>query len=173
MKCAWSYQPRRNRITALEPFLIDVHQIYMGAGGFSRVRAEVAAMARLVEAGKIRSVGVSNFSARRMLTGKFRDDRGLLTNRPRTRRLINGLTAKRLDRTAPLIDGLREIANAHQASVSQVALAWLITYYGDTVVAIPGASKPHHADEAAGALKIKLSPAESARLAELSTTVNG
>ena len=216
-----------DRITALEPFPIDLHQIHMGAGGFSRVRTEVAAMARLVEAGKIRSVGVSNFSARQMkiahttlaehglslatnqiqinllqrkietngvldtarrlgvtliaysplasgmLTGKFHDDRGLLTNRPRTRRLINGLTAKRLDRTAPLIDGLREIADAHQASVSQVALAWLIAYYGDTVVAIPGASKPHHAREAAGALKVKLSPAESARLAELSTTVTG
>ena len=87
------------------------------------------------------------------------------------RRLINGLTDKRLDRTAPLIDGLRDIAAAHSATVSQVALAWLITYYRDTVVAIPGASKPHHAEEAAGALKVKLSTEESARLAELSKEV--
>ena len=108
-----------------------------------------------------------------MLTGKFHDDRSRLTNTPRVRRLINGLTEKRLARTAPLIEGLREIAAAHQASVSQVALAWLITNYGDTVVAIPGASKPHHAEEAAGALKVTLAPDESARLAELSRAVTG
>ncbi len=60
-----------------------------------------------------------------MLTGKFHDDRSLLTNTPRVRRLINGLTEKRLDSTAPLIGGLREVAAAHQATISQVALAWL------------------------------------------------
>ena len=108
-----------------------------------------------------------------MLTGKFHDDRSRPTNTPRVRRLINGLTEKRLARTAPLIESLREIAAAHQASVSQVALAWLITNYGDTVVAIPGASKPHHAEEAAGALKVTLAPDESARLAELSRAVTG
>ena len=35
------------------------------------------------------------------------------------------------------------------ATISQVALAWVIQNYGDIVVAIPGASKPHHAEEAA------------------------
>jgi aryl-alcohol dehydrogenase-like predicted oxidoreductase len=78
-----------------------------------------------------------------------------------------------LDRTAPLIDGMREIAAAHQASISQVALAWLITYYGDTVVAIPGASKPHHAEEAAGAMNVALSEQETQRLADLSAAVTG
>ena len=106
-----------------------------------------------------------------MLTGKYHADRSLLRNMPRPRRLINGLSDKRLDRTAPLIDGVREIAAAHQATISQVALAWLITHYGDTVVAIPGASKPHHAEEAAAAMQVKLSPEESARLAELSIEV--
>jgi len=68
---------------------------------------------------------------------------------------------------------MREIAAAHDASISQIALAWLITYYGDTVVAIPGASKPHHAKEAAGAMKIALSEQETQRLAELSAAVTG
>ncbi len=214
-----------DRLAALDPFPIDLHQIHFPAGNFSPIRKQVHAMARLAEAGKIRGVGVSNFTARQMelahaalaehgiplasnqvqinllhrgierngvlekarrlgvtliaysplasgmLTGKFHDDRSRLRNRPRVRRLINGLTDKRLDRTAPLIDGLRDIAAAHSATVSQVALAWLITYYRDTVVAIPGASKPHHAEEAAGALKVKLSTEESARLAELSKEV--
>jgi diketogulonate reductase-like aldo/keto reductase len=68
---------------------------------------------------------------------------------------------------------MREIAAAHQASISQIALAWLITYYGDTVVAIPGASKPHHAKEAAGAMKIALTEPQTQRLADLSTAVTG
>jgi aryl-alcohol dehydrogenase-like predicted oxidoreductase len=70
-----------------------------------------------------------------------------------------------------LIHELREIAHAHQATVSQVAPAWLISYYGDTVVATPGASKPHHAEEAAGAMKIALSNDEAQRLADLSSTL--
>ncbi len=214
-----------DRISALQPFPIDLHQIHFPAGNFSPIRKQVNAMARLAEAGRIRAVGVSNFTARQMekahaalaehgiplatnqvqinllhrrierngvletarrlgitliaysplasgmLTGKYHADRSLLRNMPRPRRLINGLTDKRLDRTAPLIDGVREIAAAHQATISQVALAWLITHYGDTVVAIPGASKPHHAEEAAAAMQVKLSPEESARLAELSIEV--
>ncbi|GGZ96427.1 hypothetical protein GCM10010344_75720 [Streptomyces bluensis] len=52
-----------------------------------------------------------------------------------------------------------------------MALAWLIAYYGDTVVATPGASKPHHAEEAAGATKITLSDEETRCLADLSTEV--
>jgi aryl-alcohol dehydrogenase-like predicted oxidoreductase len=71
----------------------------------------------------------------------------------------------------PLIDALREIANTHQATVSQVALAWLITHYGDTVIAIPGASKPHQAAEAAGAMKVTLSDEETQRLTDLSSAV--
>jgi aryl-alcohol dehydrogenase-like predicted oxidoreductase len=80
---------------------------------------------------------------------------------------------KNLDRTAPLIDALREIAAVHAATISQVALAWLTTYYGDTVVAIPGASKPHHAAEAAGAMQVNLSQDETQRLADISASVTG
>ena len=57
---------------------------------------------------------------------------------------------------------------ARLASPSQVALAWLITFYGETVVAIAGASKPRQATEAAGAMSLKLSAAERSRLDQLS-----
>jgi aryl-alcohol dehydrogenase-like predicted oxidoreductase len=108
-----------------------------------------------------------------LLTGKFHADRAAAAKLPRMRRMMTGLSEKNIDRTAPLIDGLREIADAHSATISQVALAWLITYYGDTVVAIPGASKPYQAEEAAGAMKVALSPQETQRLAELSAQVSG
>jgi aryl-alcohol dehydrogenase-like predicted oxidoreductase len=106
-----------------------------------------------------------------ILTGKFHDDRSLLAKMPRMRRTIMRITPKTLDRSAALIDVLREVAVAHSASVSQVALAWVIQNYGETVVAIPGASKPHHAAEAAAAQNLTLSDDELRRLAELSSTV--
>jgi aryl-alcohol dehydrogenase-like predicted oxidoreductase len=108
-----------------------------------------------------------------ILTGKFHDDRSLFANVPRLRRTVMRMSDKTLDRSAPLIDGLREIAAAHRATISQVALAWVIQNYGDIVVAIPGASKPHHAEEAASAQKLSLSDEELRRLSDLSSRVTG
>lgn len=205
-----------DRLSALNPFPVDLYQIHMPYGSFSSLRAQVRAMARLAETHQIGAVGVSNFSARQMemahaelakrgialasnqvkinllhrkiesngvldtaqrlgvtliaylplqsgiLTGKFHDNPGLVAKMSRFRR---AQFARNLDRTAPLIDRLQQIAAAHSATVGQVALAWLTTYYGDTVVAIPGASKPRHAEEAAGALRIALSQHETQSLA--------
>ncbi|MEZ0363862.1 aldo/keto reductase [Mycobacterium sp. pUA109] len=212
-----------DRLTALDPFPVDLHQIHTPYGSLSPMRAQIGAMARLARAHEIGAVGVSNYSARQMeiahaqlarhgiplvsnqvqinllhrkietngvldtarrlgitliaysplrnglLTGKYHDDRTLVATMPRTRRAL--FSEKNLDRTAPLIDALRHIGIAHSATPAQVALAWLLTYYGDTVVAIPGASKPHHAAEAAGAMAVTLSPEEMQRLADVSTQV--
>lgn len=54
------------RLSHLSPYGIDLHQIHVGVGSFSSKRAQVEAMAGLVDAGLIRAVGVSNFSARAM-----------------------------------------------------------------------------------------------------------
>jgi aryl-alcohol dehydrogenase-like predicted oxidoreductase len=108
-----------------------------------------------------------------MLTGKFHDDRSLVGKMTPLRRALNGFSKKRLDRSVPLIGGLKEIGAAHSATASQIALAWLITYYGETVVAIAGATKPHHAAEAAAAMGVALSQDELQRLDELSTSANG
>src|SRR6202044_1940724 len=58
-----------DRLGALSPFPLDLHQIHFGFGGLSPVRKQLEAMAELVVAGKIRSVGVSNFTAKQMVTG--------------------------------------------------------------------------------------------------------
>jgi aryl-alcohol dehydrogenase-like predicted oxidoreductase len=214
-----------DRVGALDPFPVDLHQIHMPYGSLSTLRAQVRAMARLAGAHEIGAVGVSNFSASQMelahaelaehgitltsnqvqisllrrsietngvletarrlgvtliaysplhrgiLTGKFHNDRSLVAGMPLMRRAL--FSDKNLDRAAPLIEALREIATNHSATISQVALAWLISYYGDMVVAIPGASRPHHAEEAAGAMKVTLSPQETQRLAEVSSEVTG
>lgn len=80
------------------------------------------------------------------------------------------LSAQGLERTRPLIEAMRRIGEGHGATISQVALNWLITRYGDTVVAIPGASKPQQAAEAAGAMNFALTDAEHKTLDELSLT---
>ncbi len=53
------------RLANLAPFPIDLHQIH-NAYSVSPLRAQLRAMARLAEAGRIRAVGVSNFSRKRM-----------------------------------------------------------------------------------------------------------
>ncbi|MET8170490.1 aldo/keto reductase [Streptomyces sp. NPDC005329] len=106
-----------------------------------------------------------------MQTGELHADRTLVAELPRQRRLLTGISTKSLYRTTPLIDELSTIADAHRATVGQVALAWLITSHGDTAVATPGASKPHHAEEAAVAMKIALSDEETRRLTDHSTQV--
>jgi aryl-alcohol dehydrogenase-like predicted oxidoreductase len=54
-----------NRIACLSPCKIDLYQIHMPYA-FSSVESQMDAMAGLVKAGKIRYVGVSNFSANQM-----------------------------------------------------------------------------------------------------------
>jgi diketogulonate reductase-like aldo/keto reductase len=51
-------------------------------------------------------------------------------------------------------------------------LAWLIGYYGDTVIPIAGASKPRHAEEPPGA-ESQLSADELERLTHLSARALG
>ncbi|WNG51254.1 aldo/keto reductase [Archangium minus] len=53
------------RLACLSPFPIDLHQIHQPFA-FTTVAAQAHAMADLVQAGKIRTVGVSNFSEKRM-----------------------------------------------------------------------------------------------------------
>jgi len=53
------------RIEALSPFPIDLYQVHQPYG-FSSEKEEMKAMAELVKSGKIRYVGVSNFSAKQM-----------------------------------------------------------------------------------------------------------
>ncbi|MCK4897345.1 MAG: aldo/keto reductase [Anaerolineales bacterium] len=66
-----------------------------------------------------------------------------------------------------MIETLEEVAEKYEASVSQVALNWLIHFQGETVLAIPGASKVDHAEQNAGAMKFRLSDEDITRLDEI------
>ncbi|WP_230207672.1 aldo/keto reductase [Microlunatus sp. Gsoil 973] len=96
-----------------------------------------------------------------ILTGRFHDDPSTIRALPITRRWMTGLPDQRvLRRTEPLINELRRIAAAHDATPAQVALGWVISNYGDTVVCIPGASNASQATESAAVLGLELSHAE-------------
>jgi aryl-alcohol dehydrogenase-like predicted oxidoreductase len=208
----------KNRLENLDGFCIAnymVHQPY----SFSSPEAEMNAMADLVETGKIRSVGVSNFNPARMRkahaalakrglplavnqvrysllnrqietngvleTAKELGvtiiaytplERGLLSGKyHKNPELINQMSGWRrvsmqrnLERCRELIKAMDAISNKYDATIAQVALNWLISYTGEIVVTIPGATKVRQAEENAGAMKFQLSVDEMTRLDNLS-----
>jgi aryl-alcohol dehydrogenase-like predicted oxidoreductase len=209
------------RLSCLSPYPIDLHQIHQPVS-FSPIPVQMKEMAKLLKAGKIRSVGVSNFSAEQMavasealaaegitlasnqvrfnlldrsiertgvidaaqklgvtiiawsplaqgvLTGRFHEDPTAVRKVSTMRRMMNRMDPAALARSRPLIDELRLIARSHGVSPAQVALAWTVSFHGDTVVAIPGASRPQHAEQSAGALGLELGRKELTRIDELS-----
>jgi aryl-alcohol dehydrogenase-like predicted oxidoreductase len=66
-----------------------------------------------------------------------------------------------------LADTLREVAAARGATAAQVALAWLLKR-DDHVIAIPGATRPEHVRENAGALWLDLGEEEFAAIDRVS-----
>jgi aryl-alcohol dehydrogenase-like predicted oxidoreductase len=67
-----------------------------------------------------------------------------------------------LDRAGELIGELREVADAHRATPSQIALAWVIRH--PVVTAIPGASSVEQLESNVAAAEIELSDGECAVL---------
>jgi aryl-alcohol dehydrogenase-like predicted oxidoreductase len=205
-----------DRIRYLDGYGIDLYMVHQ-PWSFSSVEAQMDAMADLVEAGLVRSVGVSNFNADRMrrahaalakrglplacnqveyslldrriesngvlvaarelgvtvtaytplgyglLTGKYHRDPALFSQ---TRRGF--LLRRKFESSRPVVAALEEIGEKYDALPGQVALNWLIHFQGQTVVAIPGATRAEHARESAGAMDFRLSEEEMNRLDQLS-----
>jgi len=205
-----------DRVRYLNGYGIDLYMVHQ-PWSFSTVEAQMEAMADLVEAGLVRSVGVSNFNADRMrraqaalavrglplavnqmeysllnrrietngvlaaakelgvtitaytplgyglLTGKYHRDPEVFRQTPR-----GFLLKRKFASSRPIVAALEEIGKVHDATPGQVALNWLIHFQGETVVAIPGATKVEHARESAGAMGFRLSGEEMNRLDELS-----
>jgi aryl-alcohol dehydrogenase-like predicted oxidoreductase len=102
---------------------------------------------------------------------------GLLSGRYNRDHRPNGVRAMRplflpsnLDRAAELIDTLRGVADAHGATPSQVALAWLVRR--PNVVVIPGASSVAQLESNVAAADLQLSDDEAARLSDASDRFN-
>lgn len=106
--------------------------------------------------------------AQGLLSGKFHDDPARVRSVAGPRKVLPGFRERGLAKSRPVIEALRRIGEKHGATPSQVALAWLVTFHGDTVVAIPGASRAQQAKDNAGAMRVALSQDELAELDALS-----
>ncbi len=100
-----------------------------------------------------------------LLSGKFHENEELIKARPFARRRR---FKRKMEKSKPLIEEMEQIASGHGVTKAQIALNWLINYSGDTVVAIPGASKASHAEESANSMKFQLSKTEMQDIDDLS-----
>lgn len=106
--------------------------------------------------------------AQGLLSGKFHDDPQRIRRRTGPRRWLPAFRKRGLARSWPVVEELRRIGAKHQATAAQIALAWLTQFHGERVVAIPGATTFRHAEEAAGALYVSLSPGDLKALDQVS-----
>jgi aryl-alcohol dehydrogenase-like predicted oxidoreductase len=187
---------------------IDLYQVHW-PNPVVRLRSTMEGMRRLLDAGTVDHVGVSNFSADRWETAE-RDlgrpvvsnqvhfsllqrkpdranvpyaqsqdriviaysplEQGVLGGRydadhvpPGPARRNNPLCLREnLERATPLIETLRRVATAHDATPAQVALAWLIRK--PNVVAIPGASSVEQLERNVAAADLDLTDDEADEL---------
>ena len=139
---------------------IDLYQMHWPNPAFP-ISMQIRAMGTLLERGLIKNVGVSNYSLlsrkpdlelvpyaqansrviiayspleQGALTGKY----GVHSKKTGVRRVNKFLRPQGIAKAAPLMEEMVKIADEMSATVSQVALAWLVTQ--PNVVAIPGAS---------------------------------
>jgi aryl-alcohol dehydrogenase-like predicted oxidoreductase len=191
--------------------VLDLYQVHQ-ANPLVPDRSTMAGMRRLQRDGRLRHVGVSNYSRRRwksaeralggpvlsnqvhyslihrvpeaevlpwandndrlviayspleqgVLGGRYGPD-----NRPSGVRAMNRhFLPESLERSVPLLDGLRRIAADHDATPAQVSLAWVLAQ--GNVVAIPGASSVEQLEHNVAAADLDLSPDEVDELTQLS-----
>jgi aryl-alcohol dehydrogenase-like predicted oxidoreductase len=87
------------------------------------------------------------------------------TKRTETDKFGNNMYASTEEADKKVVDRLEEVAGKRGIPQARVALAWLLARPGITSP-IVGASKPHHLEDAAAALSVKLTAEETALLDE-------
>ncbi len=101
--------------------------------------------------------------AQGLVTGKFHDNPELLKNIG-LRKYSPQFSTRGLEKSRPVVMLIKELAIKYNVTPSQIALNWVINYHGNTVVAIPGATKEIHVKENAGAMSFRLSDEDMVRL---------
>ena len=98
---------------------------------------------------------------RGFLTGRIRsqndlEDGDFRRNNPR-------FLAGNMERNLKIVEGIEQIAREKNCSAAQLALAWLLAQ-GQDIVPIAGTKRRKYLDENLGAVEVRLSPADLARL---------
>jgi len=91
-----------------------------------------------------------------LLTGKYHEDPNSIKTKKGYRKMMGSFKGKKLQKTRPLIDKLKEIGQKYEVSPAQVALNWTVNYHKDRILAIPGASNVNQAESNAKSMQINL-----------------
>ena len=105
--------------------------------------------------------------AQGLVTGKFHDNPELMKNIG-FRKYSGAFKPAGMEKSRPVVALVRELAAKYNVTTSQVALNWLVNFHGESVLAIPGATKESHARENTGAMHFTLSGEDMARLDSVS-----
>ena len=106
--------------------------------------------------------------AQGLLTARFHDDPGSVKRIRGFRKYFKDFKTKGLEKSYPVVKTLKEIAEKYNKTPAQVALNWIISFHGDSVVAIPGATRLSQAVDNAESMDFTLTKDELDRLDKVS-----
>jgi aryl-alcohol dehydrogenase-like predicted oxidoreductase len=121
------------------------------------IEAEILPTARALGIG-ITAYGVLS---RGLLSGHWSKERAMPEGD--FRRYLPRFAGENLEHNLALVDQLREVASEKGATVSQLAIAWVLSR-GEDIVPLVGARRRDRLAEALGALDLEWTPADVARL---------
>jgi aryl-alcohol dehydrogenase-like predicted oxidoreductase len=98
--------------------------------------------------------------SRGLLSGHWSKDRSEAQD---FRRHLPRFSGENLDRNLALVEALRGIAAAQNATVAQVAIAWVLSR-GNDIIPLIGARRRQRLEEALGALELNLTPEQLAQI---------
>ena len=167
---------------------LDLYLVHFPSFVLSKIKKHMRVMEQLLNEGKIRYIGVSNFSV-----DQFKEADSLLKNSEIVANQLraNVKTQKHIYYSLPyyrkegviltaysplghrgytnlkgeLRSKLDQIAESHEVTIQQIALAWLINH--ENVIAIPKAFRVKHTEENAAAAEIKLSEEEIKQISNI------
>ncbi|MHA2035730.1 MAG: aldo/keto reductase [Promethearchaeota archaeon] len=165
----------------LDTKYLDLYLVHFPSLAFSKIKKHMRVMEQLLNEGKIRYVGVSNYSVDQFKQAQeYLKKAEIVTNQLRAnimkqKHIHNSLPYYKkegiiLTAYSPLghrgyanLKGdikskLEKVANSHNATIQQITLAWLINH--ENVIAIPKAFQIQHIEDNAAAAEINLTEAE-------------